>query len=123
MKDTTFSVREGEHQVCVSGKVLPHTWPSKATALAGLATEQRRLAKQTCPQVPFDLLTKDSSKFLLWSCEASDLGWAPGVWPTTIWMVSASGHGAEYDCVNVELDGTHVYRPLTGNTTVRIFND
>lgn len=46
MKDTTFSVREGDHQVAVGGRVLPHTWPNKGATLAGLATEQRRLAKK-----------------------------------------------------------------------------
>ena len=75
------------------------------------------------PQVPFDLLTKNDATFLTWEGDASDLGWAPGFWPGSIWAVSASGHGAEYDCVNVLPDGTHIYRPLTGNTTVRIFND
>jgi hypothetical protein len=75
------------------------------------------------PQVPFDLLTRDSYLFLTFSADASDLGWAPGFWPETIWAVSASGHGAEYDCVKVELDGTHVYRAVGKASTVRVFND
>lgn len=47
MKDQTFSVKEGEYQVTVGGKVLPHIWPSKSTALAGLAVEQRRVLAKT----------------------------------------------------------------------------
>lgn len=49
MEDQVICLRqpkgqEPEFLVVVSGKVLSHVWPDKGSALAGLATEQRRLA-------------------------------------------------------------------------------
>ena len=75
------------------------------------------------PQVPFDLLTRSSSVNLDWTGEASDLGWAPGYWPETIWVVAPNGHGDEYTCTKVELDGTHVYTAPYLRSNIRVFND
>lgn len=37
-----FSHREGEWQVRLGNKVLPHVWNNKGAALAGMQTELRR---------------------------------------------------------------------------------
>lgn len=77
----------------------------------------------TQARVPFDLLTKSSHAFQLFTGNASDLGWAPGFWPDSVIGVSPSGHSGEYECVKVELDGTHVYQGVGLSATIRIFND
>lgn len=46
-----FSVKEGEYQVMLGGKVLPTTWNSKGAAIAGMKTEAKRMG--------IHLLTKD----------------------------------------------------------------
>lgn len=61
MEDQVICMRqpkgqEPEFMVVVGGKVLPHVWPDKGSALAGLATEQRRLAKR---RIKFDDLKDD----------------------------------------------------------------
>jgi hypothetical protein len=44
MEDQVFTVKQGEWQVVVDGKVLPATFNSYGAAKAGMETEQRRAA-------------------------------------------------------------------------------
>jgi hypothetical protein len=39
---TVFSIRTGEWQIAIDGKVFPHIWNSNGAALAGLEVELRR---------------------------------------------------------------------------------
>lgn len=46
-----FSIKDGEYQVMLEGKVLPATWNSKGAAIAGMKVEAKRRG--------IHLLTKD----------------------------------------------------------------
>jgi hypothetical protein len=50
MKDQTFSVQPGVHQVAVDGKIVPAEWGNLGAAIAGLAVERRRAAARALKQ-------------------------------------------------------------------------
>lgn len=119
-----FSIRRDEWKARVGDEVLPHIWNSKGAALAGIEVELRRRAAKSAP---FHIVASQ----ITWTGEyrgcadASDLGLAPGVWPTI--MTTDCGNGEpllfEREYVEGKERRVMIYAQRSGFIEVAVFND
>jgi len=119
-----FSIRRDEWKARIEGEVLPTVWNSKGAALAGIEVELRRRAAKSAP---FHIVASQ----LMWiggyrfCADASDLGLAPGVWPTIITTDFGNGQPLlfEREVMEGEERRAMVYAQRSGLIEVIIFND